>query len=154
MLKIPITYTDLFTEEERTETFMFHLTKPEIFEMEAGGLSGFIARVVHTEDQLEILKAFKEFILQCYGERRDDAFVKSDDLRTKFEGHPAYEVLYVRLATEADFAAEFISGVAPKDMRDEIIAEMKRNGSIVEKATPATITTPPPATPFHKPEPV
>lgn len=118
MLKREIKYVD-FNGEEREETFYFHLNKVEVAELEAsksGGIEAFVKRVVSEKDKEKLIEFFKGFILLCYGEKSDDGryFEKSEELSKKFSYSPAFEILFVELASDADAAAAFVNGVAPK----------------------------------------
>lgn len=120
MLKKTIKYVD-YNDMEREEDFYFNLNKAEIMEMELGvkgGLDEFIKKVVATTDGPELIKLFKKFILDSYGKKAPDGlgFIKSEELKTAFEQHPAYPVLYMELATDADAASNFLKGIIPKDL--------------------------------------
>lgn len=117
MLKKSITYTD-FNGVERTEDFYFNLTQAEIAEMElstSGGLVEKIHRIVAAQDGEEIMKFFKHFILQAYGEKSPDGkyFKKSEHLSTMFSQTGAYDVLFMELVTDPDKAAAFLNAIVP-----------------------------------------
>ena len=62
MLKRSITYTD-FNGDEVTEVLYFHLTKPELIEMEvesSGGLSALLQRISENGDRKAIVAEFKK----------------------------------------------------------------------------------------------
>jgi len=117
MLKESIKYMD-YNEVERTETFLFNLTRSEVTEMELsieGGLVEKINRIIEKKDGAEIMKLFKEIILKSYGEKSPDGkqFIKSPELSLAFSQTPAFDDLFMRLATNPDEAATFINGVVP-----------------------------------------
>ena len=119
MVKRKITYRD-FNDTERTETFLFHLTEMEIAELEMsedGGYAEMIQRIVDAKEQKEIVKVFKQLILMSYGEKSDDGkrFVKNDALREAFSQTAAFSQMFMELATDADKAGEFVTGIMPKD---------------------------------------
>ena len=61
MLRKKITYTD-YNGEERTEEFLFNLTKAELMEMEmgtVGGLAESLKKIIATKDIPSISKFFK-----------------------------------------------------------------------------------------------
>ena len=125
MLKEKITYTD-FNGNERTEEFMFNLTKAEIMEMElstTGGLAEMITRIVNTQDVPAIIKIFKDLILKAYGEKSADGkrFIKSEELSVAFSQTEAYSELFMKLAQDADYAAKFVNGIVPNDMKQAAI---------------------------------
>ena len=131
MLKKVIKYTD-FNGVEREEAFYFNLTKADLLEMEMsknGGLGEFIARVVQTQDQTELMNLFKTFILKAYGEKSDDGkyFMKSPEISAKFAATEAYSVLVMELlANENDAASKFINGLAPTGTQNITADEAKK----------------------------
>lgn len=124
MLKRPITYED-FNGDTVTEEFYFNLTKSEIIELEVdmeGGLSDWLAKIVKTENHKEIVGQFKRIVLLAYGEKSPDGrrFIKTDQMREEFAQTAAYNALFMELATNDNAAAEFITGIMPKDMQGEV----------------------------------
>ena len=123
MIKKTITYTD-YNDVEITEDFYFNLSKPELIELEfdtIGGMKDLIVKVINTKDSKQLVSIFKKLVLAAYGEKSQDGkrFVKSDEISTAFSQTPAYEILFMELAQDADKATEFITGVMPKDLADE-----------------------------------
>ena len=126
MLKKTITYTD-YNNIERTEDFYFNLTEAEIMEMEmstTGGLAEAIQRVVAAQDAKSIIKIFKDLVLKAYGKKSPDGkrFEKSDDIAKEFEHSPAYSIIFMELATNADAAAKFVNGIIPANMSQKVTA--------------------------------
>ena len=124
MLKKTITYED-YNGEERTEDFYFNLNQAELTEMElgiTGGLSEMIKKITQAKDTPAIIKIFKELILKSYGEKSPDGkrFVKSDELSLAFSQTEAYPKLFMELATDEKSAADFVNGIIPKNLADQI----------------------------------
>lgn len=119
MWKETITYTDFFGEE-RTEDFRFHLSQAECAERQmkyaGGGYAEFLRRIIEAKDAEKIVEYFKQFVLDAYGEISPDGrrFMKSPELSKAFSETEAYNILYMKLATDDEFAAEFVKGVLPK----------------------------------------
>lgn len=118
MLKKTLTYTD-YDNNERTEDFYFNLTKAELTEMElstSGGLESRIRKIIATQDIPEVVAIFKELILKSYGEKSPDGkrFIKSKEIAEAFSQTEAYSDLFMKLATDADAAADFVNGITPK----------------------------------------
>ena len=131
MLKKTITYVD-YNGEERKEDFYFNLSKAEVMEMElstTGGLAEMIQRIVAAKDAPAIIKIFKDLVLKAYGEKSPDGkrFMKVDDngkpLYIAFSQTEAYSQLFMELATDADAAAAFVTGIIPADMAKQISAQ-------------------------------
>ena len=134
MLKKTITYED-YDGNSRTETFHFGLNKAELAKMEmstTGGLTNMLNRIMEAQDGPAILKVYEEFIDKSYGEKSLDGkrFVKVDDagvpLVKAFKETEAYSQLFLDVMTDADKAAEFMIGVLPNDMQDEVKKEFKK----------------------------
>lgn len=120
MITETIKYTD-YNGNEREEKFLFNLSKAELMEMEmgtTGGLAETIQKIVETQDAPSIIKIFKDLILKAYGEKSADGkrFVKSKELSEGFSQTEAYSQLFMKLATDADAAANFVKGIIPNDI--------------------------------------
>lgn len=130
MLKRPITYED-FNGETITDIYYFHLSKPELLKLQvgnSGGLNALIQRIIETKDGEAIISEFEKLVLMSYGEKSDDGkrFIKSDEKREEFSQTAAYQTLFMEIATDDTKAVEFLKGILPADMQDEIEkAEMK-----------------------------
>lgn len=112
-----ISYVD-YDGNKREEDFRFNLTQAELMEMEfdtAGGLEESIKRMVDGLDSKAIGKLFKTIILKSYGEKSADGkrFMKSDEISKAFSETEAYNILYMHLLTDQDFANKFISNLVP-----------------------------------------
>lgn len=150
MLKKMITYTD-FNGNQRTDPFYFNLTKAELLEMEVGsdgGLADALTRIVELRDDRALVAEFKKFILISIGQKSDDGirFIKTDEIREAFTQTAAYSVLFMELAQDDGAAADFITGLMPADLQNEIAMEIKQNelNTNVAAAVSGTSLTPPP----------
>lgn len=124
MIKKTITYVD-YNGNERTEDHYFNLSKSEIMKMEmsvAGGLAEMIQRVVAAQDQTAIMKIFEDLIHKSYGVKTPDGkgFRKTPADLEAFVATPAYDELFMELATNADAAANFVNGIIPADMAKQL----------------------------------
>lgn len=124
MLKKTITWED-FNGEQVSEDFFFHLSKAELVELELsheGGLEAAIKRIAAANDGKAIIAEFKNIILGAYGQRSPDGrrFIKNQAIRDEFESTEAYSTLFMELVTDAGKAAEFVRGVVPKDLAEEV----------------------------------
>lgn len=128
MLKKSITYED-FNGNSVTEDHYFHLSKADLIEMEMsqkGGMHEYLQQIVASEDGRAIIQTFKELILSAYGKKSDDGrrFLKTPQLREEFQSSEAYSALFMELCTDAGAAAEFVNGVVPAGL-DEEVAKLK-----------------------------
>ena len=120
MITKTITYTD-FNGVKRTEDFYFHFNQAELMEMEMsteGGFSARVKRIVNANSHSELIQIMKKFVLDAYGVKSEDGrrFMKDDAIRRSFVECPAYSIIFMELATDADAAAKFVTGVTPDDM--------------------------------------
>lgn len=127
MLKKEITYID-YNDTTRTETFYFNLSKAELAEMQlsaSGGLETYIRNIVEAKDGASMVQIFKDLILKSYGEKSPDGkrFVKSKDISDGFSQTEAYSQLFMELITDDNAAADFINGIMPKDIQEELKKE-------------------------------
>lgn len=129
MIKKSITYMD-FDGNERTEEYRFHMFKPELVEMNftpSGGMDKIIQNIIDTKDTGRMLKIFKDLIVASYGELSTDGktFIKVRDghkVVDDFVQTPAYEALYMELITDDKAAADFINGIIPNDLKQQLAA--------------------------------
>lgn len=123
MTKETITYTDL-NGVERTETFYFDLSKPEIVRMQGSEKGGYevqlqsIAAGLKEDDYAgaygaRVMEFFEDFIKKSYGEKSEDGrrFMKSEEISRGFMETPAYEKLFEKLINDGKAASEFVSRV-------------------------------------------
>lgn len=125
MLTKTITYED-YNGNKKTKNFYFHLTKTEIAKMqlmENGGLQAKIKKMVESDNNRDIYNYFEDFVLSCYGEKSADGeeFLKTPEIRQRFQCHPAYDKLMMEFIEGGDKAmADFINAVVPKDVAESI----------------------------------
>lgn len=146
MLKRPIRYTD-FDGNDVTEEFYFNISKSELLarEMKTGSnWSNKLMKGVATKDSAILFDSFEDFILWAYGEREDSShFNKSPEISQRFRNSAAYDALFMELTMSDDAAAAFLQAVMPKELVDEVRAELdKKNGPPISFAPPAPPTDP------------
>lgn len=127
MLKKTITFKDL-DGNELTEDFYFNLTKAELAELElgqsGGGMMAHLKRIVEAEDGGQIIGTFKRIILMSVGKRSEDnrRFIKNQEIVDDFAQTDAYTKLFMELCTDAEKGAEFIRGIVPQDLVEDVAA--------------------------------
>ena len=124
MINKKITYTD-YEGVERTETFWFHLSRPELMELETsidGGFSKLIRQIVDSKSTRGVIENIKKILLLSYGEKVDNGrrFAKSEEISKAFSETPAYEILYLQLLEDQDSLSRFINGLVPKDLAEQV----------------------------------
>jgi hypothetical protein len=124
MLKRPIKYEN-FNGDTVTEDFYFNLTRPELMELEVavdGGFGAFLKKIATGDDNKAILEEFQRLIISSYGEKSEDGrtFKKSDEIHSDFRQSAAYDALFFELGSKENALLDFIIGIFPSDMRDDI----------------------------------
>jgi len=113
-----IKYRD-YDGNDREEKFYFNLNQAECMKLElgtSGGLKNTIEKIISEQDSVRIIKLFEEIVLKAYGEKSADGkyFRKSDEIYEKFKSTEAYNQLFMKLATDAEYATKFMEGVLPQ----------------------------------------
>lgn len=169
MIKKTITYTD-HNKQEHTEDFYFNLPKGEfmLWEMEAvdaqnEGMTDKIEKLMKSRDGKEIVAVFKDLIAKSYGVKTADGrFMKEDidgrPLIVHFRSTEAYDELIYELSTNAEAGAEFVNGIAPKAVRDDVKKEVANRAQPqdYQKKQQSTVQVLPdlaPVTPVEAPTP-
>lgn len=133
MLKRDITYKNLFTNAEVTETHYFHLKESDLLEMQMENLNqpevtdpatgeklegyrAMLQMVMNDRDGKAILAVVKDIIRRTYGVRQGDDFLQSPEISAKFAMSQAYSQLYFTLCTDAELQAAFMNGVMPAEL--------------------------------------
>lgn len=134
MFKKRITYTD-FLGQERTEDHYFHLSKAEVVDwlMTDGDytLDKLLERLSMEHDAKKIMAIFDDLLSRSYGRVSLDGrrFERGDGKYwSEFKETEAYSILFMELISDANKAAEFVNGIVPKDIADEmekVLAENK-----------------------------
>lgn len=122
MLKKTIEYTD-YNGVQRKEDFYFNFSEAELAEMQLkipGGMAEMINRIVNAREDTEIIRLFKELILQSYGEKSPDGkrFMKSEEISKAFSETEAYSKLFMELASDSDAAANFVKAIIPGSIQN------------------------------------
>ena len=127
MYKKTITYTD-YNDVEQTEDFYFNLNKAELMRIQLqnnGTLQAKLARLINTRETSEIAQIFQDIIDMSYGVKSDDGkrFIKNQEVLDAFKQTEAYSELYVELTTNTDAAVEFITGIIPAKIAEQLDKE-------------------------------
>jgi hypothetical protein len=120
MYKKNIKYVD-YNGVEHQEDFYFNLNKIECTKLQLStkeGYGEYIKNVVESKDMNAIFDVFNNIILASYGIKSEDGmyFKKSKELSEAFSQSPAYEALFMELATSSEEADKFIKAVMPADL--------------------------------------
>lgn len=124
MYKKNIKYVD-YNGVAREEDCYFNLNKIECTKLQLStkeGYGEYIKNVVESKDMNAIFDVFNNIILSSYGIKSEDGkqFKKSKELSEAFSQSPAYEALFMELATNPDEAEKFIKGTMPADLINKL----------------------------------
>lgn len=135
-----------FNDETETGVFFFNMSKGELVMQQMAAIDQ------HTEsfqDKLEkiaknlqgraLVDTLREIIFDSYGEKTVDGknFVKIRDgkhIVENFLSSGAYSELVVELLSSADGMADFINGLMPADLRDQVNQEVNRQKAARERS--------------------
>lgn len=135
-----VTYTDLFTGEERKKTLYFNLTQKELMDfatnMKVDDMQEYIRRVQENNDKAEMYNLFNALVLASYGERTNSGgFVKDDidgrPLAAEFKASEAFSNFMIEMFDDPSGKSvnDFIGRVIPATVISKA-EEMQKNGSI------------------------
>lgn len=124
MIKKTFNYTD-YDGNEREKEYWFNLSKAELVEMNfetEGGLQDRIQKIIDEEDTKKIIDMFKEIISKSVGIKSEDGnmFVKNEQIRNEFMQSEPYSDLFLELIQDSAKAADFINGIIPASLKQQI----------------------------------
>lgn len=124
MLKETVTYTD-YNGTERTEELWFNLSHTELMKMfdpKDGDPTEKLREALAANDMTQLLLFFGDLVTSAYGEKSADGkrFMKSPEIKAGFEQSAAFDALYMRLVNDADGITNFIRGIIPTALSNQI----------------------------------
>jgi hypothetical protein len=124
-------YTD-YNGQEREEVFYFNFSKGELLDLEwrtPGGLEQYMKNIMAMMDGQKLADMFKMLIEKSYGVKSPDGrkFEKSEAIYNDFAQTNAFSQLYMELASNEQKAGDFINGILPKKLVDQVDT-LKKNG--------------------------
>lgn len=134
MLQYDVTYTNMFTKEEVTETLYFNLSRAEIIELMVSDPQYLdkMAAIAKRADQgdetagSDLMMGFKDLLKRSYGLRTaDNQFQKTSEISELFLAGPAYDKFLWELMMNPDQAIEFFTKIFPEEIVAE--AQARRN---------------------------
>lgn len=138
MIEKTIKYVD-YNDVERTEKHYFHLNKAEFTKwLTTDGdysLDQVIQKIIDSHNGIEMINIFDDIIHRSYGEKSLDgrSFLKSEESWQAFKQTEAYSELFNELLTDWKKALDFLIGVMPKDVGEEIRKEMKNDPDLLQE---------------------
>lgn len=131
MIAKTIKYEDMMGNEVEGE-FLFNLSKVEVLKWLTSPGEYTLDQVMnklYTEKNLsKIMDIFEDVIKRSYGTISVDgkSFEKSEVATKKFMESEAYSELFMELMTDTNKAAEFITGILPRSLADEVKKELEK----------------------------
>lgn len=128
-----------FNGEKVTETFYFHLSKAELAELETldegKSLSEMLEQMGENVDTSKVLSLLKKILSFAIGRKSEDGrrFVKNDEIRDDFFQSEAYSELLFSLLQNPDESLEFVRGMFPSDLRDNLDKFITEDGEASEE---------------------
>ena len=128
MLKRNITYED-YEGNACTDTYYFNLTKTELVKLLSefeGGIEKEIKRIIEKGDNKQLIVIFDKIVLGALGTKADDGkrFIKNQDIIERFTQSMAYDALFMELSQNEKAFLEFVQGVFPADVSNEIVSAL------------------------------
>lgn len=124
-----------FNGNEVEQTFYFNISKAELAKMEMrtnGNIESILNKIMNERDSEKLTEIFERLILDTYGVKSDDGiyFWKEDPVdhhrySDEFKQTDAYNVLFMKLIQDPDYAEKFLEGIAPADLRDQAHDKME-----------------------------
>lgn len=130
MIAKTVKYTD-FDGNERTETFLFNLTKTELNNLNFrhhGTYGEQLKAIADSKDVKMITELFTEIVNRGYGVKSEDGrnFKKSPEILENFTSSAAYDALMMEILQSEEAAANLFIGMLPSDMQDEVKKEIAK----------------------------
>lgn len=127
-----------FNDETETGVFYFNMSKGELVMQQMAAIDQHtesfqdkLEKIAKNLQGAELVKVLTEIIEDSYGEKTVDGknFVKKRNgvkLVENFLSSGAYSELVVELLSSADGMANFVNGLMPADLRDQVNQEVNR----------------------------
>lgn len=117
MLKEKIKYVD-YNGLEREEDFYFNLNRVELVELQIstpGGFDAKLKKAIDDKDVSTLIEIVKDLVIKSYGVKSEDGkrFIKSKELTDSFIQSEAYNTLFMKIISDADYAPKFINAIIP-----------------------------------------
>lgn len=132
MLAKRIKFTD-YEGQVREGTYYFHLNKAEVIKwLTTTGeytLDKVLLKLSEERNGKKIMEIFDDLIHRSYGKKSLDGvrFEKSDDIWMEFYQSEAYSELFSELVLDAKKAVEFVNGIIPAALANEVSKALLEN---------------------------
>ena len=81
-----------------------------------------LKKLAQADDRPTLSKVFREFILKAYGIKSADGkrFEKSEEISEAFSQTGAFDVLYIKLLSDTEFAINFVNSIFPSEIQKKL----------------------------------
>jgi hypothetical protein len=141
MIKKEIKYED-FDGNPVVETHYFHMSKPELLELEnsvKGGYEAYLTKVAKSGEIPKMMQVLSDIISRAYGQREEGSstrFNKSKELSEQFLHSLAYDALLGELMTSETAMIDLVNGLMPKDLMQMVAAQEAAKKKVAVSARP------------------
>lgn len=142
MYKKVLRYVD-YNDVPQERTFLFNMTETELTKMQYsvdGTFQEYVQKLAENKDEGKMIELIENFVVMSYGEKSSDGqrFVKETPdgrrLGRDFLQTEAYNALFMELMTDTNAVIEFITGILPAKVRNQIpqdqLDAVKNSGTI------------------------
>lgn len=132
MLKKTVTFED-YNGNKITDDFYFNLNKAELIRwMSTTGnytLDQVLEQIVKEVNGQKIMETFEDLMRRSYGVKSMDGrtFDKNDEIWKRFRNSEAYSEIFTQIVTSGKAAADFVNGIIPKELAEEVAKIAKEN---------------------------
>ena len=115
MIKQEITYKDVISGQDVTETFYFHLNAPETFRLIGHSKNqdweSYVQEIAQSGDSDRIMDFIESFVKTSVGQNIDGRLVKTAEFRDAFLASEAYGQLFVNFIQDEAFTSKFFESL-------------------------------------------
>lgn len=113
-----------FDDKPYDVTYDFYLSRADLWKINMEGywgLEALMQKLIDSHDGVGIMNIVDKIIMTAVGKESMDhrRFLRDEDIKKEFRESEAYSQLFEELCTNADKAAEFVTGCLPASVREE-----------------------------------
>lgn len=146
MFKTSVTYDD-FNDESHTEDLYFHMSRPDILDLQfnpmvGGDLAEWIREGMRKGEGQKLWTTLKLLVVNSYGRRSSDGanFTKKAEFTEEFLNSPAFDAFFQWLlldSPDGTHAEQFYTGIMPKGFAEQM-ADLEAQQETAQAVVPAS----------------
>ena len=115
----------IFDDEPTTKKLYFHMSRREMFDFvkrydNVTNFEKWIQAAIDNNDLYTMMRFFDDLIGTAYGERQNEHFIKSEQIKESFLNSPEYEELFDQLMDNPGLVREFYQGILPEKIMKQV----------------------------------